>query len=122
MSVAVALERVREAISETDRAPYLITVSDDDRSHTVAVAYAWDDDELVIAAGSRTLANARARPLATLLWPPQDRGGYSLIVDASVTDTTDATVRLQPTRAVLHRPADAPTGTGCTADCLPLED
>jgi hypothetical protein len=121
MSVVVELERVREAISETDRLPYLITVSDDGRPHTVAVACSWDDDEVVIAAGSRTLANARARPQVTLLWPPRDRGGYSLIVDASVTDTTDATVRLQPTRAVLHRPADAPTRTGCTADCIPLE-
>jgi hypothetical protein len=72
--------------------------------------------------GSRTLANARARPRVTLLWPPRDRDGYSLIVDALVTDAADSAVRLRPTRAVLHRPAVAPTGPGCTADCIPLED
>jgi len=121
MSVAVALERVREAIGETDRAPYLLTVSDDERPHSVAVSWEWDGDELVVAVGTRTLANARARPQVTLLWPPRERDGYSLIIDASVTDTADDTVRLRPTRAVLHRPAAAPTGTACTADCIPLD-
>jgi hypothetical protein len=121
MSVAVALERVRDAIGDTDRAPYLITVSDDDRPHSVAVACEWDGDELVIAVGSRTLANARVRPRVTLLWPPRERDGYSLIVDAEVLDTAEGAVRLRPTRAVLHRPAEGPTGTTCTADCIPLE-
>jgi len=69
----------------------------------------------------------------SLLWPPDDVGGYSLIVDAEVTGTAgtgsgDNLVRVRPTRAVLHRPAptapDAPpvAGDGCAADCIPLFD
>jgi hypothetical protein len=121
MSVTVALDRVREAIHETDRAPYLLTVSEDGRPHSVAVAPAWDDTELVMTVGARTLANARRHNLVTLLWPPKHPDGYSLIVDASVTGTSGDTVRAQPTRAVLHRPAVEPTETDCTADCIRLD-
>jgi hypothetical protein len=65
----------------------------------------------------------------SLLWPPNDPDGYSLIVDATVTATAgtgegegDNVVRLQPTRAVLHRPAPegATLAPGCGADCIPL--
>ncbi|HEX5586536.1 MAG TPA: pyridoxamine 5'-phosphate oxidase family protein, partial [Acidimicrobiia bacterium] len=82
MSISVELAELRAAIADTDRAPYLVTVSDDGRAHTVAVAPQWDGDELAIAVGRHTAANARARPAVSLLWPPKDRAGYSLIVDA----------------------------------------
>jgi hypothetical protein len=126
MSVAVAIDRVREEITKTDRAPYLLTVSDDARPHSVAVACSWDGDALVISVGARTLANARARGLVTLLWPPKEAGGYTLIVDASVESTSDAgaaepAITVRPSRAVLHRPAAARTKPGCDADCVPLE-
>ena len=68
MSIKVALEELRGAIEDTDRAPYLVTVSDDLRAHTVAVQPVWDGDELVAAVGNRTLANVSARPAVCLLW------------------------------------------------------
>ena len=127
MSIAVDLEQLRATIGTMTRAPYLLTVSDDGRAHSVAVAWEWHDDELDCAVGNRTLANARSRPEVSLLWAPNDADGYSLIVDATVTATAgtgtgDNVVRLQPTRAVLHRPAPdgATLAAGCGADCVPL--
>ena len=127
MSIAVDLEQLRATIDTMERAPYLLTVSDDGRAHSVAVAWEWHDDELDCAVGNRTLGNARSRPEVSLLWAPNDADGYSLIVDATVTATAgtgtgDNVVRLQPTRAVLHRPAPdgATLAAGCGADCVPL--
>ena len=125
MSVPVALDRLREAIADTDRAPYLVTVSDDGRPHTVAVEFDWRGDEVVLSVGNRSLGNARRRGLVTLLWPPADRAGYSLIVDATVAaadgdGSGDNALTVQPTGAVLHRPAQEPTNAGCGADCVPL--
>ena len=127
MSIAVDLEELRATLETMERAPYLLTVSDDGRAHSVAVAWEWHDDELDCAVGNRTLANARTRPDVSLLWAPNDADGYSLIVDATVTATAgtgegDNVVRLQPTRAVLHRPAPdgATLASGCGADCIPL--
>jgi hypothetical protein len=127
VSIAVDLEQLRATIDTMARAPYLITVSDDGRAHSVAVAWTWHGDELDCAVGNRTLANARSRPDVSLLWAPNDALGYSLIVDATVTATAgngdgDNVVRLQPTRAVLHRPAPdgATLASGCGADCVPL--
>ena len=127
MSIAVDLEQLRATIDTLERAPYLLTVSDDGRAHSVAVAWQWHGDEITCAVGNRTLANARARSDVSLLWAPNDAGGHSLIVDATVTATSgegagDNLVRLQPTRAVLHRPAPegATLAPGCGADCIPL--
>jgi len=127
MSVPVALDRLREAIADTDRAPYLVTVSEDGRPHTVAVTFGWQGDQLELSIGNRSLANARARALVTLLWPPVDRTGSSLIVDAAVTGAEgngsgDNVLTVKPTRAVLHRPAAEPSGNACSADCEPLRD
>ena len=127
MSISVELAGLRDAIADTDRAPYLLTVADDGRPHSVAVSFEWRDDELAMPVGNRTLANARTRELVSLLWAPSDPGGYSLIVDATVTETRgtgqgDNELVVRPTRAVLHRPAattDA-TADGCGADCVPV--
>lgn len=116
MSIPVALDELRAKITEFDTDPYLLTVGDDGRAHSVAVGVRWEGDELVVAGGRTTIANAQARPLVALLWPPPARGGYSLIIDAEVTASTDGEVVARPTRGVLHRPA--PSGTG--NDCQPI--
>ena len=118
MSIGVELDRLREAIAETDRAPYFLTVGDDGRAHSVAVDWRWHDDELELSVGNRTLANAKARELVSLVWAPRERDGYSLIVDGDVTHTEgtgsgDNLVRVRPTRAVLHRPAVGPGDEQC---------
>jgi hypothetical protein len=107
MSIAVGLDELRARIRDFTTDTYLLTVSDDGRAHSVAVAVGWEGDELVISSGGTTRRNATARPLVALLWPPPERGGYSLIVDAEVARVDDdaEVVALVPTRAVLHRPA-----------------
>jgi hypothetical protein len=109
VSVSVSLERLREEVARHGDVAYLLTVGGDGRPHTVQLAVAWSDDadELVVMPGKGTLANAAARPLVSLLWPPTEPGGYSLIVDGEATGTGDGIDRLAvtPTKAVLHRPA-----------------
>lgn len=127
MSIPVSLDRLRAEMQHFAVGPYLLTVSDDASPHCVAVVVSWIDDELVIGTGNRTKANAAARPSVSLLWPPTEADGYSLIVDATATATQgtgqgDNTITVHPTRAVLHRPA--PSGetdpSACGSDCVPL--
>jgi hypothetical protein len=124
MSIGVELDELRARIDAFATDAYLLTVRDDGRAHSVAVPVRWEGDDLVVPAGNTTVANAKARALVALLWPPAERGGYSLIVDATVVSTValdeeaggghEVTVR--PTRAVLHRPAPSAPGN----DCAPL--
>ena len=126
MSIPVAIDALRDAIEDFSAAPYLLTVSDDGRPHSVAVTPSWDADTLVIPAGHRTVANARTRSLVALLWAPNTRDGYSLIVDAEVTATGEDAdgngfVTVNPTRAVLHRPAPgADDARASGSDCVPV--
>jgi hypothetical protein len=121
----VDLERLAAALDDFPFA-YLITVDDDYHAHTVTVQPALRDGVLDIGLiGGRTTKNLADRPDATLLWPPREPGGYSLIVDgrAGVSDAGEATARLEitPTRALLHRDAapDSPAAAkGCLHDCV----
>ncbi len=105
---------------------YLLTVSDDYRVHTVTVDPVLGDGVVDVGViGGRSCSNLAYRSDATLLWPPQELGAYSLIVDgkAEVTDSGDETgwLRIVPTRALLHREAasDSPSAAkGCLHDCV----
>jgi hypothetical protein len=125
VSIPVALEKLRAEALRFGATPYLLTVSDDGRPHSVSVAVSWEGDSLVAKSGKRSTANVAARPLVSLLWAPTEPGGYSLIVDgegAACGAGEDARVLVRPTRGVLHRPAAAPAASeaGCSADCVPL--
>lgn len=101
---------------------YVISVGDDYRAHTTAVAPTLVDGLLAVGAvGRHTRANATAHPEVTVLWPPATSGGYSLIVDGYAEAADPLTIR--PTRAVLHRPAgdDSPASTCAPAyDCVEI--
>ncbi len=104
------------------RFAYLVTVDDDYRVHTVTVEPVLRDGVMAIGLiGGRTRENIENRRDLTLLWPPREAGGYSLIVDGrgALTEAGDDTARLEvvPTRALLHRNAD-PSNRGPTAGCL----
>jgi hypothetical protein len=125
VSIPVALEKLHAEATRFGATPFLLTVSDDGRPHSVSVAMAWEGDALVAKTGKRSTANVAARPLVSLLWTPIEPGGYSLIVDGdgSVRGAGDeARVVVRATRGVLHRPAAAPVASesGCSADCVPL--
>jgi hypothetical protein len=117
VSIAVGLDELRAQTDHFDTA-YLLTVSDDGRAHSVAVAVGWAGDDLVVPAGRTSTHNATARPLVSLLWPPSPPAGYSLIVDATFVGSGEVEgghqLTLRPTKAVLHRPAPSGVGSDCT--------
>ena len=128
MTIPVELAALQERMEEYGQRGYLLTVGPDGRPHSVGIGVRWADNLLATAPGNATVANAAARPLVALLFPPSEPGGYSLIVDAEVVAAVgsgqgDNSVTLRPTKAVLHRPAEdlAPGGAlrpGCTSDCV----
>jgi len=87
---------------------YLLTVSDDERTHLLALHPVVDDDRRMLrfdAGGGRACTNAAARPKVSLVFPPAEHAdGYSLVVDGEAM-VDGPLVDVRPTWAVLHRPA-----------------
>lgn len=124
MSIPVPVEGLASAMAERPYA-YLLTVSDDGRPHAVAVTPVLVDGVLRVDVGRRTAANAANRPHGvSLVWPPAEAGGYSLIADGTAEILGDG-VGVRPTKAVLHRPAPADAGptdpASCGSDCVSVE-
>ncbi len=114
MSVKVDLDKLGDTLADFPFG-FLITVGDDFRPHTVAVTPVFGGGALTIEpVGNTTRGNAGAHPVVTVLWPPREPTGYSLIVDGTA-EATDAGLRVMPTRAVLHR---SPEGVH---DCVSLK-
>lgn len=124
----VDFKRLAAALNDY-RFAYLVTVDDDYRVHTVTVEPQLRGQVMDVGLiGGRTRKNVESRSAVTLLWPPSEPGGYSLIVDgrAEVAETTDsagdtAELRVVPTRALLHRNADPNipgSAKGCLHDCV----
>lgn len=112
MSIGVELDKLREQTERFGASPYLLTVSDDGRPHATAVTVRWDGDELVAGVGRRSASNVGDRPDVSLLWPPVDAEGFSLIVDGRA-QVRDGDVAVAPEHAILHRQrADGP-GSDC---------
>ena len=117
----VANEELARVVAEYSFA-YLMTVTADGRPHAVAVQPRLAGGVLQVAElGNRSLTNAQERPRVSLLWPPADIDGYSLIVDGEA-QVDGGGLQLTPTRAVRHRPHGDGSGvTGCDSDCLPID-
>lgn len=123
MSIKVDLDRLSDALSDFGLG-YLITVGDDFRAHTVSIDTAISDGVFNIGSiGNTTRRNVIEHVGVTLLWPPNEQGGYSLIVDGRAEVHGDG-LRATPTRAVLHRSATprTPSASGCGEDCVPLSE
>jgi hypothetical protein len=122
MSVQVDIDRLADELANFTFA-YLVTVGDDYHAHTVAVEPVLADGVIDVGpVGGSTRRNVIAHSDVTLVWPPSEPGGYSLIVDGEGRPGDDALTVL-PSRAVLHRKAAPRVATkpGCKDDCLPLE-
>lgn len=103
-------------------AAYLLTVTDDQRVRAVQVEPELRHGRLQVGTpGRRTGANLVQRPDVTLLFPPLETGGYSLIIDGQAS-ASEGGASGHPVTAVLHRPASRTPATPgeCEADCLPL--
>lgn len=126
MSIKVELDAIADEVANRP-VGYLLTAGDEGPPHSSSAAFTWEDGRLVTGAGRTTVRNVATRPTVSLLWPPSEPGGYSLIVDgdAEITGADDtARIHIRPTWAVLHRPADHPPATddGCAQDCVPLAE
>ncbi|PRZ41211.1 hypothetical protein CLV47_11188 [Antricoccus suffuscus] len=119
MSVKVQLEGLASALVDYTYA-YLLTTGNDQRPHAVAVTpRLTDTDFRVDEPGRRTQTNIEDRPDVSLVFPPAQQGGYSLIVDGRAS-AADGQLVVVPASAVLHRaatPDTTPAEPGCTADC-----
>ena len=110
------IQRLHEEVARYGSSPYLLTVSDDGRPHATAVTVTWDGAALVAVVGRRSAANAKDRPEVSLLWPPVDAEGFSLIIDGAA-EVDGERVSVRPAAAVLHRQrADGPG-----SDCVRLD-
>jgi hypothetical protein len=116
----VALDRLREEVDTYGPRAFLVTVGPGGgRAHVVSVLVRLDGGSLVAGAGRTSCANAASNPDVTLLWPPAvAEGPYSLIVDGHASVDGEATIRVEPTRAVLHRVAGV---DDAVPNCVPLE-
>lgn len=123
MSVKVDLDQLADKLADFTFA-YLISVGDDFRAHTVFVEPVFRNGRLDAGTvGRHTRENIGRHADVTLVWPPRDPGGYSLIVDGRA-QSSEEILTVRPTRAVLHRKATAESLTCDPAglhDCVPLE-
>ena len=123
MSVKVDLDRLADVLADFDFA-YLITVGDDYRAHTVAVDPVFGEGRLDVGTvGRHTRENTARHGDVTIVWPPGEPGGYTLIMDGRAHQADEA-LSIEPTRAVLHRkatPKSPATSPDCLHDCVPLK-
>lgn len=102
MSIPVEVADIPQRLAEFDRG-YLLT-SRDGLVKAVSVRAVPQDGALLVAApGGGSIRNVGANPAVTLLFPPLENPGMSLLVDGTATAGGDD-VRVTPTSAVLHKP------------------
>ena len=123
MSIPVDVADLARALGDFG-AGYLLTSSPEGRVKAVTVEPEVVDGALVVSGPGRgSSANAAANPAVTVLFPPREPRGFTLLVDGTAAVDGD-TVRVSPTSAVLHRPAahadGPPAPDGCGNDCKPV--
>lgn len=123
MSIEVAADKLAETVERLPIA-YLLTLGDRPRPHVGAVDTTVTDGVVHVAGVGRTaLRDAADHDAVTLLWPPTEPAGYSLIVDGTATVVGEC-LDVVPQRAVLHRPAPGSKRTdgACASDCAELSE
>lgn len=107
MSIPVALAELAEALERFGSGHLLTTPlsgAGAGRVKVVTVDPVLVDGALRIAGPGRgTLANVAENPAVTVLFPPLERHGHSLLVDGTATVEGEDVV-VAPSAAVLHRP------------------
>ena len=129
MSIPVDVADLARALEDFG-AGYLLTTREG-AVKVVTVEPVVTDGELRVAdPGRGTRANLEGNDRATLVFPPREPRGFTLLVDGAAHAEGDD-VRVRPTGAVLHRPAahqDGPPAPasagvqtdGCGNDCAPV--
>lgn len=106
MSIAVPLEELGDALAAHPWG-YLLTVNADAHARILAVPTDFADGVLRCVAGRSARENVALHPDVTMVFPPHDGSGFSLVIDG-VAHLHTETVEVRPTWAVLHRPALPP--------------
>ena len=126
MSIPVEPADIGKQMEQFGTAAYVLTVRDDATPHIAHLDMRLEGDVLRCGASRSAAANVAQRPTISLLWPPFEPGGYSMIVDAearTVDGDDGLELELRPTSGVLHRPATPATpaaNPNCSSDCAPL--
>ena len=109
MSVKVELPQLLEAAAGFGTTPMLLTADEDGRPRAAAASVVWDGEVATVRAGRRSVANASARPLVSLLWPAPPGERFALLVDGVAESTQpDADPRggglvtVRATNGILH--------------------
>lgn len=110
MTIPVTLDQLASTLTAFDHA-YVITLRGaDEFVKVVTVDPVVRDDRLVITTGHRSiLANVEADPRVTLVWPPREYHGFSLIVDGHGSVAGDELV-VAIDHGILHRPHEHDDG------------
>ena len=106
MSIAVPLEELGDALAVHPWG-YLLTVNAEAQTRILAVPTDFTDGCLRCEAGRSARENISLHREVTMVFPPSDGSGFSLVVDG-VAELHTETVVVRPTWAVLHRPALPP--------------
>jgi hypothetical protein len=123
MSIPVDVADLAKALEDFD-AGYLLTVGAASTVKVVTVEPAVRDGVVLVEGpGKGTVSNLAGNAAVTLVFPPRETKGFTLLVDGTAVVTGDD-VRVTPTGAVLHRPAShadgPPPPDGCGHDCAPV--
>ncbi len=123
MSIPVDPADLQQALAGFDSGYLLTTASPQVKVVTVDPVAAGDGTLRIAAPGRGTLRNLGANDAVTVVFPPRERHGYTLLVDGTG-HVDDEDVVVVATAAVLHRPAahaDGPVPPdGCGHDCAPV--
>jgi hypothetical protein len=107
MSVPVDPSELAPAVREFGSTAYLLTSDDDGRPRVNQVAPSVEADRISATVGGSASRNASARPAVTVLWPPVEEGGFTLIADGMAIvpgePGPDAALEIVVSSAVLHR-------------------
>ena len=128
MSIPVAIADLARALEDFG-AGYLLTNSTGTVKVVTVEPTVTGGSLLLGAPGKGTIANLATNPAVTLVFPPAQPKGFTLLVDGTGEVVGDD-VRVTPTGAVLHRPASHADGPpaplageqadGCPNDCAPV--
>ena len=115
---------LREALDQYGPDAFLLTMGADG-PHTSHVSVAQDGQALICAIGKSAVRNIGVSPKVSLLWPPLENGGYSIVMNATAAiDESGAYAKasLELTKAVFHRAGKRPAGSEgpCPNDCKPI--
>lgn len=131
-AMSQAWGQLQEQTSRFLHDPYLLTVTAENRPHCGTVSVRWDaDGRLLIAPAPSSWPGSAASGhcQVSLVWPPPQPDGHSLIIDGDARTVPGAgdgdgmeALEIHPTRAVLYRPGAGRPGSGasCGSDCIPI--